>query len=419
MANGRNNNTIPLMGLLNQIERNEAKSTNQVGELMQNFESLAKQTDSVEGYENAKTNIQNLPDLNPFVKAKKDILLKSFDNEIKSQKVFDDLSTQISSLRSKVKKHGGTHSFEELISDMAFTIGTKKNMFSQQENVQLETLMQGLSDYENEAKNDRILKAVSATAGDNPNQISLDPKEQAIFNLKMLQGDAEKTINFLDRTNQEDKAILLAQEKASFKERNNYAGAEEVQFNTMSNMRSNLGEAVQQVKDIAGTDKFNQYLTHFRTEGFKDGKKVADPEFYLNQADKAADVIHGFIFGGKFEDDFLETLGDAWNEPNSKKDNQDRWKPEYVGKMINFIEHNTKYDPEKVKVDGFQSAINFQNTKKYGSEMQKATTDLWSKAVRYYKYASSIDQSIKSNQRRNAQAIKELQFEPKLNIMTD
>jgi len=432
MANGRNNNTIPLMGLLNQIERNEVKSTNQVGELMQSFESLAKQTDSVEGYENAKTNIQNLPDLNPFVKAKKDILLKTLDNEIKSQKTYDSLQTEVNNLTSQIKANP-TENFNSLLADMTMTIASKKNMISDEENVQLKTLLEGLDSYSNirqiENEADQLANTVNAEGENNPSKanMSLQQKNQ----LSGLLTEAKRTGNLSKPQGLISNAIsgeaeARADAIEALGKSDQYGGASESIYYTGINKQRDLAGTLTNVARVMSQDKDNPYTITMRTEGYGEGKKITDPNHYINQADKAADIIHGFIFGGDLEDDFLGSLGNKWKDPSSKKDKNDRWKPQYVEKMIEFVQKEEKEsgwgnkdfsNADSRKLRGFASAYGFDMTDKFGSEMRTNVTNLWAKAVDYYNYNQDVNSLLDIRRQTDSQATEGLQFESQFNIM--
>ena len=429
MANGRRGDTVPLMGLLGQIEKKRNRDVNEIGDLMKSFQDLAKEQDSIEGYESAKQNISNLPDVNAFVKAKKGIMLKQLDNEIKSQQTFNSLESSVNNLIEKVKKDP-TSNFNSMLADMTMTIASNKNMISEQENLQLSTLLKSLDDYSSSRQVENEINQIknSVNVDGETNRFKANMSDQRKTQLDVLElqalrkGDTSKMQSALNLAlNQEEEAKAKGLESVG-----QYGGANREIYYTTTDKRRNLAGTVNQVSKIAGQDKANPYLSYLRTEGLSDGEKIYDPDFYINQADQAADIIHGFIFGGDLESEFLSSLGSKWSDPKTKKDDKDRWKPEYVKKMIDFVQtaeeesgfgNKTFSSIDSRKLRGFKSAIGFEETKKFGNEMATQATNLWSQAVDYYNFTSGIDKILKENRLRTIQAQDELGFEPEYNVM--
>ena len=418
MANGRRGDTVPLMGLLGQIEKKKNRDVVEVDNLMNSFIQLSQETDSVEGYESAKKNIGNLPEVNAYIKTKKEIALKKIDNDIKSQKVFDDLNTQISSLRSKLKTSSKTHSFEELISDMAFTIGSQKNMISQQESQQLDLLMAGLTDYDKRAREGRILKASEETIGNDPNQISLDPKEQAIYSLIAKTGDSNLAVNYLDRINEQGKRVEAAQNKQAIKRQavsGSYAGTTKEIYSTYGTNRATLntnltnlnnalnrmkqeGKAVEGfvgklgVENLSGTGKSN----------------FASVDFWKDRTTEAGNIIAKFADQPEIQKRLEKALGD---EPY-KVDN--RWNPKYIEQIISEFDDLKSAGRPEEKTGMFSSKPATRNqyirssfAKSVGvkskdnledyDNLTNSIIDVYDNAVQMYRDSQDIVKNLESN----------------------
>ena len=414
MANGRRGDTVPLMGLLGQIEKKKNRDVVEVDNLMKSFQDLAKEQDSIEGYESAKKSITNLPDVNAFVKAKKGIMLKQLDNEIKSQQTFNSLQTQINGMYDKIQKDP-TENFKDLITDITVDIANNQNVLPQQEIAQLNTLLQSLDSYSEQKRtenlNENIAQNINTEGENNPYKFDVIDRQEYTYvdivkDYANLKGDASVMVNMATAKMKQKERQQNAQLKAinkSDQELSQYANVGEQNYKANMFMLEKLDEAAQNLATSTRTgpnrNKF-VYTRDFRTEGLAEGS--TDPDFFLKQAHLAANVLHSFVQDEKgLQEGFKDYLSKA-GKTIKKKDDQDRWTKDYIKKITEYLE---KSDPENYKnnprygrrVEGLIKGMGLEERR---GDFSKNIVDLYSTAKNYYTNSLILDELSRMNKTR-------------------